>query len=132
MPLTVLRRLDCVLEATKPAVLEKHAAVKGSIDNIDPILCAVAGEQFFNTSPLDVKRLLDDLSQLASNLRAYIAGFSESFASPSMAAVAASKQHGYTGAGKATKNGWTFWRYTGEDGTTKPLNEFRSGSPLPE
>ncbi len=57
---------------------------------------------------------------------------SESFASPSMAAVAACKQHGYSGAGKATKNGWTFWRYTGEDGTTKPLNEFRSGSPLPE
>ncbi len=78
MPLTVLRRLDCVLEATKPAVLEKHAAVKGSIDNIDPILCAVAGEQFFNTSPLDFKRLLDDPSQIAANLRAYIAGFSES------------------------------------------------------
>ncbi len=78
MPLTVLRRLDCVLETTKPEVLERHAAVKDSIDNIDPILCSVAGEQFFNTSPLDVKRLLDDPGQIAGNLRAYIAGFSSS------------------------------------------------------
>ncbi len=53
---------------------------------------------------------------------------SESFTSPSMAGTAARKQHGYTGAGKAATNGWTFWRYTGEDGTAKPLNELRSGS----
>ncbi len=45
-----------------------------------------------------------------------------------MAAVAARKQHGYTGAGKAATNGWTFWRYTGKDGKAKPLNELRSGA----
>jgi type I restriction enzyme M protein len=78
MPLTVLRRLDCVLEATKPEVLEKRKSLKGKIDNIDPILETVAGEQFYNTSPLDFKRLLDDPSQIAANLRAYIGGFSES------------------------------------------------------
>ena len=78
MPLTVLRRLDCVLEPTKAKVLERHAKLKGSIDNIGPVLEAVSGEQFYNTSPLDFRRLLDDPTQIAGNLRAYIAGFSGS------------------------------------------------------
>ena len=78
MPLTVLRRLDCVLEPTKTKVLERHAKLKGSIDNIGPVLEAVSGEQFYNTSPLDFRRLLDDPTQIAGNLRAYIAGFSGS------------------------------------------------------
>ena len=78
MPLTVLRRLDCVLEPTKAKVLERHEKLKGSIDNIGPVLEAVSGEQFYNTSPLDFRRLLDDPGQIAENLRAYIAGFSAS------------------------------------------------------
>ena len=78
MPLVVLRRLDCVLEPTKSKVLERHTKLKGSIDNIEPVLCAVSGEQFFNISPLDFTKLLDDPSQIAGNLRAYIAGFSTS------------------------------------------------------
>ncbi len=78
MPLTVLRRLDCVLDPTKAKVLERHAKWKGSIDNIEPVLCAASGEQFFNTSKLDFARLLDDPGQIAGNLRAYIAGFSTS------------------------------------------------------
>jgi type I restriction enzyme M protein len=77
MPLTVLRRLDCVLEPTKAEVLNRYAKVKGSIDNIEPVLCAVSGEEFFNTSPLDFRKLLDDPTQIAGNLRAYIAGFSQ-------------------------------------------------------
>src|SRR5207237_1729402 len=76
LPLTVLRRLDCVLEPTKAAVLERAAKLKGKVENIEPVLCAVSGEQFFNTSPLDFRRLLDDPGQVAGNLRAYIAGFS--------------------------------------------------------
>ena len=76
LPLTVLRRLDCVLEPTKAAVLARHAKLKGSIDNLEPVLCSVSGEQFFNTSQLDMRRLLDDPGQIAGNLRAYIAGFS--------------------------------------------------------
>ena len=78
MPLTVLRRLDCVLEPTKAKVLERHAKLKGSIDNIGPVLEAVSGEQFYNTSSLDFRRLLDDPTQISANLRAYIAGFSPS------------------------------------------------------
>ena len=40
------------------------------------MLESVAGQQFFNTSPLDFRRLLDDPGQIAGNLRGYIAGFS--------------------------------------------------------
>ncbi len=76
LPLTVLRRLDCVLEPTKPAVLARAAKLRGQVDNVEPVLCAVAGEGFYNTSPLDFPRLLADPSQVAGNLRAYIAGFS--------------------------------------------------------
>ena len=77
LPLVVLRRLDCVLEPTKPAVLARHAELAGRIENLEPVLQAVSGEQFFNTSPLDFRRLLDDPANVADNLRAYIGGFSE-------------------------------------------------------
>jgi type I restriction enzyme M protein len=76
LPLTVIRRLDCVLEPTKTAVLEKAKALKGQVENVDPVLENVAGQRFFNTSPLDFRRLLDDPGQIAGNLRGYIAGFS--------------------------------------------------------
>jgi type I restriction enzyme M protein len=78
MPFTVLRRLDCVLEPTKDAVLDRYDKMKGRIDNVDPVLCQVAGQQFYNTSKLTFTKLLDDTNQIAANLRAYIAGFSES------------------------------------------------------
>jgi type I restriction enzyme M protein len=76
LPLVVLRRLDCVLEPTKQAVLERRAALKGKVENIDPVLERVAGEQFYNTSPLDFPRLLADAPNIAATLRSYIAGFS--------------------------------------------------------
>lgn len=76
LPLTVLRRLDCVLEPTKEAVLERAKRLQGRVENIEPVLCAVSGEQFFNTSPLDFRRLLDDPGQIAGNLESYIASFS--------------------------------------------------------
>src|ERR1035437_1224880 len=60
LPLTVLRRLDCVLEPTKTAVLARYKAIKGSIDNIDPVLCTEAGEQFYNIHQLNFPKLLDD------------------------------------------------------------------------
>ena len=76
LPFTVLRRLDCVLERTKPAVLDRYARLKDRVENVEPVLCQVAGERFYNTSPLDFRRLLDDPAQVAGNLRAYIASFS--------------------------------------------------------
>ena len=59
LPLVVLRRLDCVLEPTKAEVLARHESLEGRVENVEPVLCAVSGEQFYNTSPLDFRRLLD-------------------------------------------------------------------------
>src|SRR5439155_4009152 len=76
LPLVVLRRLDCVLEPTKPAVLARHEALKGRVENVAPVLESIAGEQFYNISPLDFRRLLDDPANVKGNLQSYIAGFS--------------------------------------------------------
>ncbi len=76
LPFTVLRRFDCVLAATKPAVLAKAQALTGLVANVEPVHSQVAGQRFYNTSPLDLARLLDDPAQVAGNLRAYIAAFS--------------------------------------------------------
>lgn len=76
LPLTVLRRLDCVLEPTKAAVLERAEKLRTRVENVDPVLEGVSGEKVFNTSPLTFRRLLDDPRRVAGNLRAYIAGFS--------------------------------------------------------
>jgi type I restriction enzyme M protein len=78
LPLVVLRRLDCVLEPTKADVLARATKLKGRVENVAPVLESVAGEQFYNTSPLDFRRLLDDPANVAGNLRSYIAGFSPS------------------------------------------------------
>src|SRR3954454_25057059 len=77
LPLTVIRRLDCVLEPTKQAVLERHKQLAGKIENVEPVLQAVSGEQFYNTSPLTFPRLLDDPNTIADSLQLYIGGFSE-------------------------------------------------------
>ena len=77
LPLTVLRRLDCVLEPTKEKVLAQHAKLKGKLENLGPQLCRASGFAFYNTSKYDFERLLGDAPGLAKNLRAYINGFSD-------------------------------------------------------
>jgi type I restriction enzyme M protein len=76
LPLTVLRRLDCVLEPTKDVVVARAKGLMGKIDNIDPILLRAAGQPFYNISPLNFTRLLDDAPNIAANLRTYVAGYS--------------------------------------------------------
>ena len=76
LPLTVLRRLDAVLAPTKPAVIAKTEELAGKIENPEKILLRTAGQPFFNTSPFDFARLLDDAPNLAANVRTYINGFS--------------------------------------------------------
>src|SRR5437763_1564739 len=78
LPLVVLRRLDCVLEPTKAGVMKRRAELEGRIQNLEPVLQAAAGQQFFNTSPLDFRRLLADATNIAENLHSYIGGFSAS------------------------------------------------------
>ena len=78
LPLTVLRRLDCVLEKTKSNVLKKAEQVKSmNIQNLDPILNKVAGYNFHNKSLFDFDKLIADPNNIAENLRNYINGFSE-------------------------------------------------------
>ena len=56
LPFTVLRRLDCVLEATKPAVLAELAKREKAGLNPEPFLLRKSGQLFYNTSPLDLKK----------------------------------------------------------------------------
>jgi type I restriction enzyme M protein len=76
LPLTVLRRLDCVLAPTKGRVLETNARLRDKLDNLDPQLRRASGFAFYNTSLYDFERLLADAPNLAANLRNYINGFS--------------------------------------------------------
>ena len=75
LPFTVLRRLDCVLEPTKEAVLaeKEHRESQG----LDPeqFLLRVAGQAFCNTSAMSVKRLMGDQDNIGENLRSYIQAF---------------------------------------------------------
>lgn len=76
LPFTVLRRLDCVLEPTKAAVLAELAAKKKAGVNPDPFLIRKAGQSFYNTSELDLTKLLGDQDHIRQNLYAYIQAFS--------------------------------------------------------
>lgn len=55
LPLTVLRRLDCLLAPTKDAVLAEKVAKEAMGMNPGPFLAKKAGQAFFNTSTLDMK-----------------------------------------------------------------------------
>ena len=77
LPLTVLRRLDCVLEPTKENVLQRQAELTGrGLENPHRQLCDASGFEFYNTSRYDFDKLIDDAPNVAPNLRNYIAGFS--------------------------------------------------------
>jgi type I restriction enzyme M protein len=76
LPFTVLRRLDCVLEKTKPAVLAELAKRTAAKVNPEPFLLRRSGTLFYNTSPLDLKKLMGDQDHIGENLRAYLQAFS--------------------------------------------------------
>jgi type I restriction enzyme M protein len=76
LPFTVLRRLDCVLEPTKAAVLKEAELRRKTKVNPEPFLLRKSGTTFYNTSPLDLKKLMGDQDHIGENLRAYIQGFS--------------------------------------------------------
>lgn len=79
LPLTVLRRLDCVLEPTKQKVLNYLPKVeKMSQSAIDVTLNKVAGYNFHNRSLYNFKKLVADPDNIAANLRNFINGFSSS------------------------------------------------------
>ena len=77
LPLTVLRRLDCVLGPTKEVVLQRQARLRArGLEDLHRQLCLASGFAFYNTSLYDFDKLLADAPGLAGNLRNYIAGFS--------------------------------------------------------
>ncbi len=76
LPFTVLRRLDCVLEKTKAAVLAEEKLRKGKGVNVEPYLLRVSGQSFYNVSPLDMKKLMGDPDHVAENLNKYVRAFS--------------------------------------------------------
>lgn len=77
LPLTVIRRFDCILADTKDAVLEKYESVK-TLPMRDVLLRnAAGGLAFYNTSKFTFEKLLDDPDNIEANFRDYLNGFSE-------------------------------------------------------
>src|SRR5690242_19366919 len=80
LPMTVLRRFDCVLASSKAKVLAEHARLKGSKvegEALDQRLNKAAGQRFHNHSPLDFEKLRGDPDNIAQHLVSYIKGFSK-------------------------------------------------------
>jgi len=79
LPLTILRRLDCVLEPKKDKVLKKLKTLgKQKEEILDRILNREAGYNFHNHSLYNFSKLVDDPNHIAANLRNFINGFSKS------------------------------------------------------
>lgn len=79
LPLTVIRRFDCILADTKDTVLEKYEQVK-ELPMRDILLRNASGYPFYNTSRFTFERLLDDPDNIEANFRDYLNGFSPNVA----------------------------------------------------
>jgi type I restriction enzyme M protein len=79
LPLTVLRRLDCVTQQNKEEVLLKYDELEergiSNIDNVEQILKNVSGHPVYNTSEYTFEKLCDEPDQLAENFKYYIDEF---------------------------------------------------------
>ncbi len=79
LPMTVLRRFDCVLAPTKAKVLAEHERRRGGKlegDALDSKLNEAAAQRFHNHSPLDFEKLKGDPDNIEKHLVSYIKGFS--------------------------------------------------------
>jgi type I restriction enzyme M protein len=79
LPMTVLRRFDCVLASTKAKVLTEYEKRKGGKlkdDALDKALNRAAGQRFHNHSPLTFEKLKGDPDNIEKHLVSYIKGFS--------------------------------------------------------
>ena len=79
LPMTVLRRFDCVLAPTKASVLAEHDRLRGKFEGhaIESMLDSAADQRFHNHSPLDFEKLKGDPDHIAEHLVSYIQGFSK-------------------------------------------------------
>ena len=73
IPMVIIRRFECTLTQTKQAVVDQFKE-----NPLYPYkaMCRISGYQFYNTSEFDLKELCNDADHIASNFKAYIAGFS--------------------------------------------------------
>lgn len=76
LPLTVIRRFDCILADTKDAVLAKYEQVQ-KLPMKDVLLRKASGKAFYNTSKYTFEKLLADPDNIEANFRDYLNGFSE-------------------------------------------------------
>jgi type I restriction enzyme M protein len=76
LPFTLLRRLDCVLEKTKPDVLAEYTKRKDTGVNLDLVLKKKSKQAFYNASPFTLPGLLADPAHIRQNLIAYVTDFS--------------------------------------------------------
>lgn len=80
LPMTVLRRFDCVLAGTKAKVVAEYERSKGGKlegDALDTKLNKAAGQRFHNHSPLDFEKLKGDTDNIEKHFVSYIKGFSK-------------------------------------------------------
>lgn len=78
LPMAVLRRFDCVLEATKDAVRKEYIKLKNTnLENLDPFLNEISGQKFNNISEFTFQKLIDTHDQILDNFLDYIQGFSK-------------------------------------------------------
>ena len=75
LPFTVLRRLDCVLAPSKAAVLVEKVDKEKLGLNPEPFLQQITKVPFWNTSPLDLPKLMGDQDNIAANLASYVQAF---------------------------------------------------------
>ncbi len=79
LPMTVLRRFDCVLEPTRSGVLAEYERSRGRFRGraLEARLNRAANERFHNRSPLSFEKLKGDPDNVAQHLVSYIHGFSK-------------------------------------------------------
>lgn len=77
LPLTVLKRFDSVLSDTKSKVLESSKKFPETFAQRDFILKETSGQNFYNTSKYDFKKLLDDPANIEENFYNYLDGYSK-------------------------------------------------------
>ena len=74
IPMVIIRRFECTLAPTKNKVVEQF---KEKPLYPYKAMCKISGFQFYNTSEFTLKELCNDADHIASNFKAYIAGFSQ-------------------------------------------------------
>ncbi len=80
LPMTVIRRLDLVLEPSKDEVLNTFNQYMDKLNDLSSLLTSKqngSGQAFYNTSKFTLKTLLDDLKYIRSNFEQYLNGFSD-------------------------------------------------------